>query len=162
LSESISNVAIRLASEAVSTSDHYTLRVKARADLHASLLVSLDQTVGVLADGLPQRALNRHFTFLPPTDKFQLTVSARSLKFGSPFEVLIKRVNLNALDFKEYDFTASTSKLELFRVFNVDLDGSEALLVSMNTSDLELTLSASAIQYLPVGKSVRGHVSNVD
>lgn len=39
---SVSNVAARLGSEAVSTKDRYTLEVKAESDLHASVLVSID------------------------------------------------------------------------------------------------------------------------
>jgi len=140
-SASASNVAARLGAEAVSTKDRYSLEVKAAADVHASVLVSLDQTVSVLADGLPTRVFvvnetTRKYTFLPPSDRFQLAVAAKAYTFGVPYEIQLRRVMLNNLSGDGVEYQTSASGVDIFQTFPVEMEGAEALLVTVrfNTS----------------------------
>ena len=70
-------------------------------DLHANVLVSIDQGVSIIADGISHRVYvnsdkpieTRAFSYLPPSSKFQFVVSSKSFSFGVPYSVYLKKIN---------------------------------------------------------------------
>ena len=65
------------------------------------MLVSIDQGVSIIADGISHRVNvnsdkpteTRAFSYLPPSSKFQFVVSSKSFSFGVPYSVYLKKIN---------------------------------------------------------------------
>lgn len=80
----------------------YVLELFAESDLHSSLLLSQESDLTLLTDGLPTlvnfqanelTSETRYFSYLPPSKKFQLSVSAVAGKLDIDFTLSIKKIS---------------------------------------------------------------------
>jgi hypothetical protein len=96
---SVSTVSVAIA-KGLNAYDTYQIVVEAqgKSELHASIILTTDKSLNILPDGVPLRLYvnsdfeeeTRYFTYLPPSDTFQLALNLKSYTFGLDYSISLK------------------------------------------------------------------------
>ncbi|CDW78615.1 UNKNOWN [Stylonychia lemnae] len=184
--ESINSVEIKFNLDQI---DSYQVLIESIEELYCYVLVTTEyHKIKPIIDGTNQMInlqpnSSQYFFYVPSSSKFQLSINGKITKknsymifIGQASDDLINdQRKLKQFDLKgNFDYVIRNSRYrDIYNVYTAiqtEMKENNQVIVikvisseqNLNDLDLKLTLSGSEVQYLFIGQTTRGHVSNFE